>query len=318
MSATTYMEYPSSSGKGMSVGSTLTAEQLLKRTAAAAASKSHDKKQPPKLNKKIKEKLKDDIHHNLRFDKGYGWVPDLPDKRDHVFQVTKPYLLQNLPISVDLQDKCPPVYDQGQLGSCTANAIGAAIEFDLKKQGLEDFMPSRLFIYYNERDMEGTTLSDSGAMIRDGIKSVNELGVCKEDMWPYDISQFTDKPPSNCYDEAQDNLVLSYKRMPRDIHQMRGCLAQGFPFVIGFTVYSYFESQEMAQNGILNIPNPDQEQVLGGHAVLVVGYNDETKKFKVRNSWSDKWGQNGYFEMPYEYLLDPDLSDDFWVVQIVK
>lgn len=294
--------------------STLTAEQLLKKVGKNS-NKPHSSSTN---NSKHHHKKNRSIDKNIGNKKSYGWVPDLPDKRDHKFQVSKPTILLNLPSKVDLTDKCPSVYDQGALGSCTANAIAGAIEFDIKKQKLDDFMPSRLFIYYNERDIEGTTLSDSGAMIRDGIKSVNKQGVCHEDMWPYDISQFTDKPPSNCYDEALDNIVLSYQRMERDIHQMRGCLAEGYPFVIGFTVYSYFESPEMAQNGILNIPDPDEEQVLGGHAVLVVGYNDETKRFKVRNSWSDKWGQNGYFEMPYEYLLDENLSDDFWCIKVVK
>ena len=126
----------------------------------------------------------------------FGWVPDLPDARDFLYSAPEDVLVA-LPKKVDLSAKMPPVYDQGQLGSCTANAIGAAFEFEQMKQQQKDFMPSRLFIYYNERAIEGTIDSDSGAMIRDGIKSVAKIGVCPEDTWPYDIARFTEKPPTS-------------------------------------------------------------------------------------------------------------------------
>src|SRR5450432_2708498 len=114
----------------------------------------------------------------------YGWAPDFPDQRDHVYGAPLAKL-GPLPAKADLTKLCPPVYDQGQIGSCTANAIAAALEFDRDKQKLADFMPSRLFIYYNERAMEKTTGSDAGAQIRDGIKSVGKQGVCPETEWPY-------------------------------------------------------------------------------------------------------------------------------------
>ena len=121
--------------------------------------------------------------------KRFGWTPDLPDARDYMYSAPEA-VLTKLPTKVDLRgSKMPKVYDQGELGSCTANAIGAAFEFGQIKQGQKDFMPSRLFIYYNERAMEGTIDTDSGAMIRDGMKSVAKLGVCTEDTWPYDIPQ---------------------------------------------------------------------------------------------------------------------------------
>src|SRR6202171_5535853 len=125
----------------------------------------------------------------------YGWAPDLPDHRDHLYSAPQP-VLAKLPPKKNLQSGCPPVYDQGQLGSCTANAIGGAIQFTQMQEKLATiFMPSRLFIYYNERVIEGTVASDSGAQIRDGIKSVNQQGDCSEDLWPYDISKFADQPP---------------------------------------------------------------------------------------------------------------------------
>jgi C1A family cysteine protease len=247
----------------------------------------------------------------------YGWVPDLPDQRDHIFSVPTP-VLGTLPPSVDLRAQCPPtVYDQGRLGSCTANAIGAAFEFDLLKQGLSDFMPSRLFIYYNERVILGTVDSDSGAMIRDGIKSVHKQGVCTEDDWKYDIERFTEKPPASCYESALGNQALAYQRIPQSLNQLRGCLAHGFPFVFGFTVYESFESAEVARTGDAPLPAAG-EAVLGGHAVLAVGYDDATTRFTVRNSWGPDWGNGGYFTLPYAYLTDRGLASDFWTISQVE
>jgi C1A family cysteine protease len=248
----------------------------------------------------------------------YGWVPDLPDARDHLYATPSRYL-SSLPVQVDLRPQCPPtVYDQGQLGSCTANAIAAAFEFDLLKQGAADFMPSRLFIYYNERAIEGTVNSDSGAMIRDGIKTVNKQGVCTEDLWKYDISVFAQKPPEQCYTEALQHQVTSYQRVPRLLNQMKGCLASGYPFVFGFSVYESFESEQVAKTGVVPMPSTATEQLLGGHAVLAVGYDDAEQRFLVRNSWGDRWGMGGYFTMPYAYLTDRSLASDFWAINQVE
>jgi C1A family cysteine protease len=247
----------------------------------------------------------------------YGWIPDLPDARDHLYAAPPRYLTQ-LPPSVDLRAGCPKeIYDQGNLGSCTANAIAAAFEFALLKQQLTDFMPSRLFIYYNERVKEGTVSSDSGAMIRDGIKSVNKQGVCPESEWPYDVSKFADKPSDQCYTDALKHQVTSYQRVPQLVNQMKGCLAHGFPFVFGFTVYESFESDEVAKTGEVPMPVTG-EQVLGGHAVLAVGYDNAQQRFLVRNSWGDGWAQGGYFTMPYAYLVDHSLSQDFWAIMEVE
>ena len=246
----------------------------------------------------------------------YGWQPDLPDHRDFSYAAPGP-VLRKLPSKADLRGKCPPVYDQGRLGSCTANAIGAAFQYELLKQKAPDFMPSRLFIYYNERAMEGSVGSDSGAQIRDGIKSVNQLGVCSEKLLPYDIGTFTDKPPKKCFSEALKHQVLSYQRVVRDLKQMKGCLADGYPFVLGFSVYDSFEGPVVARTGKLNIPKQN-EAAVGGHAVLAVGYNDSRKRFIIRNSWGSKWGLKGYFTMPYEYLEDENLSDDFWTIRLVE
>ena len=246
----------------------------------------------------------------------FGWVPDLPDARDFMYSAPENVLVA-LPKKLNLTSKMPAVYDQGQLGSCTANAIGAAFEYEQLKQKQKDFMPSRLFIYYNERAIEGTVDSDSGAMIRDGIKSVAKLGVCPEDTWPYDIAHFTEKPPKKAYTEATKHQVLVYRRVIANLHQMQGCLASGYPFVFGFTVYESFMTPEVAATGEVPLP-PRSEQVLGGHAVLAVGYDDATQRFIVRNSWGKGWGNKGYCTMPYGYLTDPSLARDFWAVYTVE
>jgi C1A family cysteine protease len=261
---------------------------------------------------------------------GFGWVPDLPDARDHLF-ATRPATTGALPASVDLRPQCPTqVYDQGRIGSCTANAIAGAFEFDLLNEQLTDFMPSRLFIYYNERSIEGSIGTDSGAMIRDGMKSVAKLGVCLEDEWKYDDTapaqdggpwpqgaRAGQKPTDQCYTDAMANTAVSYQRVVRSLSQFKGCLAEGHPFVFGFTVYESFESDEVAHTGVVPMPSADEE-VLGGHAVLAVGYDDASQRFLVRNSWGPGWGMGGYFTMPYGYLTERNLSSDFWTIRTVS
>ncbi|HTS91965.1 MAG TPA: C1 family peptidase [Stellaceae bacterium] len=249
--------------------------------------------------------------------KRYGWIPDLPDARDHLYAAPAP-VLRTLPTKVDLRPGCPPVYDQGQLGSCTANAIGAALQFDRMKQSLApNFVPSRLFIYYNERAMEGTISTDSGAQIRDGIKCVTKQGACPELDWPYDITKFAVAPPKQDYLEALGNRAVSYSRLVQNLNLLKGCLASGYPFVFGFSVYESFESQAVAQTGMVPMPSPS-EQSIGGHAVMAVGYDDSSNRFIVRNSWAATWGIGGYFMMPYAYVTDSNLADDLWTIRLVS
>lgn len=243
----------------------------------------------------------------------YGWIPDLPDQRDHMFAAA-PEIMLALPPTTDLRPDCPPVYDQGQLGACTANAIAGAMEYDQRKQKLKEFVPSRLFIYYNERVIEGTVASDSGAMLRDGIKSVADKGACTETEWPYAVQHFTDSPSQPAYAAALANRAIAYQRVSQLLPQLKGCLAGGYPFVFGFTVYDSFESDVVAASGEVPMPAPG-EKIVGGHAVVAVGYDDGTQRFLVRNSWGSGWGQNGYFTMPYAYLADGTLADDFWVIR---
>lgn len=242
----------------------------------------------------------------------YGWLPDIPDNRDFRYGAVRK-LPKKLPAKVDLRRGCSPVEDQKDLGSCTANALAGALEFLMKKDKVPFADMSRLFIYYNERAIEHSIRTDSGAMLRDGIKTLAKQGACTEKNWPYDIAKFAAKPPKRCYTEALNYQILSYARL-NTLEEMRACLADGFPFVFGFSVYECFESAKVAKDGILSMPAAG-ESLLGGHAVLAVGYDDTAKRLIVRNSWGTDWGKKGYFTMPYGYVTDRDLSDDFWTIR---
>jgi C1A family cysteine protease len=246
----------------------------------------------------------------------YGWLPDLPDQRDLMYSAPM-MIMKKLPPAADLRAKCPPVYNQGQLGSCTANALSGAFEFDRKKQKLQDFMPSRLFLYYNERVINKTVNSDSGAFIRDGIKTLNANGICPEKEWPYVADKFADKPPKKCYDDALKSTIKSYQKLNNtNLTQLQSCISEGYPFVFGFTVYESFESAEVAKTGMLPMPK-SKEKTVGGHAVMAVGYDDSKQCFIIRNSWGAGWGLKGYFYMPYGYITSSHLCDDFWTIRIV-
>ena len=247
----------------------------------------------------------------------YGWVKDEKDPRDIPFLDTISAIPTNLPTSVDLRPKMPLVYNQGNLGSCTANAIAAAVDF---ARGHEDeffIYPSRLLIYYDEREIEGTTGFDAGGQIRDGIKSVHTIGTVPEGQWPYDISKFTVKPPKEVYKNAIKFQTLDYSRiLDTDINQVRAALATGLPFAFGFNVYASFETPKVAATGLMPRPLPG-EQLLGGHAVCAVGYDDLTQLITVRNSWGADWGDKGYFYMPYDFMLS-DQTSDFWQIKTTK
>jgi C1A family cysteine protease len=246
----------------------------------------------------------------------YGWRHDAPDFRDHLYSDHAPAAL-GLPSSVDLRTQCPPVYDQGELGSCTANAIGFAYEFDLKKQSKPNFMPSRLFIYYGERLMENTVDQDAGAEIRDGMKVISTTGVAEERFWPYVITKFAKKPTKPAYQNATLHKAIQYLSVAQTEEEIKTCLSEGFPVVFGFTVYAPFEDEAVASTGMLPMPLPTDELV-GGHAVAIVGYDDSKKCFLVRNSWGVEWGIGGYFWMPYAYATDANLASDFWTVRTIS
>ncbi|CAE7660430.1 unnamed protein product, partial [Symbiodinium necroappetens] len=264
----------------------------------------------------------------------FGWIPDMPDHRDKHLTFSSVEAPSSIKKKSDgakeIVDLRPenggfPIFDQGHLGSCTANALAAAFHFTLHKMEVEndkdfaDFTPSRLFIYYNERLVEGSVNQDAGAMIRDGIKTMSKVGVCPESVWKYDDGPdfFKQQPDSRSYEIAQKCKVIGYARVAQDLSQMKMCIKSGYPFVFGFAVLSSFQTAEVASTGRMVMPQPTDQQ-LGGHAVCAVGYDDFQQCFIVRNSWGEGWGDKGYFYMPYEYICNPALAMDLWAINWVE
>jgi C1A family cysteine protease len=257
----------------------------------------------------------------------YNLKRDKPDHRDRLMAMPP---VSELPPALSLRAMMPPVYDQGELGSCTANAIAAALDAihamdhpassanGETTQGMSQcgfFGPSRLFIYYFERDAEGTVAEDAGGMLRDGIKVINRRGACRETTWPYDISQFKNMPPETAIVEAKDYKAIQYERVPVSTLMIKSMIALNLPVVCGIQIYESFESDAVVATGFVPMPNTLTEQCLGGHAVVIVGYDDSTRRFTLRNSWGAAWGDAGYFTLPYEYIQNPGFTSDAWAIQ---
>jgi len=250
----------------------------------------------------------------------FGLIPDHFDPRDQLFEAAPQFFIGAIPPSIDLRELCSPVRDQGQLGACTGFAITAMREFwELKCQSPTPMVVlSPLFVYYQERLLENTINQDAGAMIRDGMKVLTKIGVCPEVDMPYDITKFTQAPLAQAVADAAQFLITSYKRVTT-LNGLKHALAGGTPAVLGIRVYASFESQAVAQTGVVPMPGPN-EQLLGGHAVLCVGYKDDSTvdgggSLIVKNSWSDGWGDKGYFYLPYAYV-QPKLMTDIWTATV--
>jgi len=223
------------------------------------------------------------------------------------------------PASVDLRSKFPPCYDQGQLGSCTANAMVGAYQY-LKPS----FMGSRLFLYYNERVIENDVKYDNGAYIHDGIQSLEKTGLCPETDWPYIISKFATKPSTKCYTDAVLHKVVKAYSVTQTVAAMKALLVSGTPFIVGITVYSSFESYAVSINGLVPYPTSNDSSI-GGHCIVCIGFSDTVQcpgappgSWLMRNSWGTGWGLNGYFWLPYQYLTDVNLSSDNWYLQSIS
>lgn len=256
--------------------------------------------------------------------RGFGWIRDRPDPSDRKLAAPSFISAASRPIAKDLSAQFAMPYDQGQVGSCTANAIAAAVQYARKVHNKpEDFVPSRLFIYYYERLMEGQLYTDSGAQIRDGIKAVVQYGVPKEESWAYeDIPgdpttrvfpsgcRAITQPTASVVAEAAKYRTISYAPLKQDAVSLETCIASGYPFVFGFTVFDNLTNSVTR----LRKPGPSDQITPYGHAVLATGYNQNTRTFKIRNSWGPTCHSGGYFEMDYDYLLDTGLAADFWVV----
>lgn len=243
----------------------------------------------------------------------FGTHPDVPDLRDDEYKPSR--LHRAVPLSVNLVPRCPPVFDQGTvLNSCSAQAIAAAVWFLERKRARRTPAPSRLFLYYNERAREGLTGTNAPVSLRDGYKALARQGICEEAMWPYVNDRFAVKPPAICYRAALEHRAIRYARLRRELGAFRRCLAEGYPFTLGISVYASFVSHAVARLGLVPLPR-HRERHLGGHAMLVVGYDDRAHQFTVRNSAGARWGRRGYCLIPYAYLLDEQLAWDFWTVR---
>ena len=239
------------------------------------------------------------------------WVPDKLDSRDYKYTVTQ----RASPNLVDLRPYCSPIENQGSLGSCTGQAIAGAIELLNKRNGKPTDV-SRLFIYYYERLILGTVNYDSGAYIRDGIKATNKYGASLESLWPHNIRKFRQEPVNEAKNDALNRKVTRYERVA-DFNGCIDALTNGYPVVIGFYVYESFMSATVARTGKMPYPNTKREKLLGGHAVLLVGYDKTKKVFIVRNSWGTTWGDKGYFYMPFD-VIKPNMSSDYWIIKDVN
>lgn len=259
--------------------------------------------------------------------KNFGWTPDLPDQRDVLFGVEHPQDVAPA-VRVTLRDRMPPdIFNQGALGSCTANALIAALMF---MKGESCPMLSRLDLYYKERVLEDSVDEDAGAEIRDGMKALAKWGVCQEKLWPYKIRQFRTAPSAEADADEPNYKIKKYMRL-RTTQEMMKCLSMGRPFTIGMTIYENFDDPITVNKGIMRMPTVDQ-RVLGGHAICVIGYDSDFTKsdtfkrsglqtsqvsplmFEARNSYGPDWGDGGHFWVPGEYLDNRDLSDDCWAM----
>ena len=275
------------------------------------------KSQIDKYLKKLMPNNLYDIHaasspkHAHAQNRAYGWHQSTRATPHPRYAMPAEHAAVHLPASVDLTPECPAVYDQGQLGSCTANALGALFQFLLNKQGRPSFVPSRLMIYWGERASEGTKDQDAGANGDDGMTFLQTKGVCPETTWPYDPTKFAVIPPPIAWSEAAQHKIADPVTIDNtNLDEIRSCLANGYPIAFGFVAYPDLESEKVATTGHLPMPTTG-EQPIGGHEVLMVGYDDATKLFKVRNSWGPGWGLDGYFLMPYAYATNPKLAGDF-------
>jgi len=246
----------------------------------------------------------------------YNLIRDEKDIRD--FRFNKKVIMKNkkdLPIKYSLSP-LPLILDQGDLGSCTANAASNGLLYLLDKNDKPEFQPSRLFIYWFTRFIQNSVSYDSGASLRNTMKSIGKYGACNENIWEYDISKYKIKPSNQAVtDGAKHKKGFQYLSVGQDTSSIKNAISQGYPIVCGILVYSSFESDEVTKTGNVPMPDTTTEDLLGGHAILMVSYDDTTKKFGFMNSWGTSWGNKGFFTLPYDYIFNYNLAFDFWTIR---
>ena len=257
----------------------------------------------------------------------YGWKKDSSDSRDFKYSLEKLLPIKTVYLNPDNGYKLPAVWDQGQLGSCTAFAWAFAVMFDIMNKRIQKlpesvYTPSQLFIYYWERAIEGTISQDSGAQVRDGAKALNRYGVCNESLYPYDPNKFDTTPSGTAIADGLNYKAISYTSLDNtNKQQLVDALQNGYPIVFGFTVYDSFESDAVATSSVVPYPNLATESILGGHCMAIVGYHEgigDDDTFICRNSWGKDWGHGGYCRIPTRYLMDTNLASDFWILKTVE
>jgi C1A family cysteine protease len=249
--------------------------------------------------------------------RGMGWIPDLPDPRDLRYSLAQAVPLPSkLPAIVDLRRPhvFPPIWDQGQIGSCTGQGTARMLSYIEACEGNGAEVLSRLMLYYDARIVEHSTGSDSGAQIRDVIKQVAKRGVSLETLWPYDETKVLHAPGTEAVEEGlHRSKGFEYSRLD-SLADMLHCLASGYPFVFGATLFESFRMVSAANHAVVPMP-AFYERMLGGHCMCAVGYSQKTKTILVANSWGESWGDAGYCRFPFAYLGDGDLASDFWTVR---
>lgn len=243
-----------------------------------------------------------------------GAKKDKHDGRDWLYSARLPgEQLVTLPASTDLSKwPQPPIYDQGNIGSCVDNALAACLGFDEAKSGNGVELMSRLFMYWLAR--HGLPF-DEGSTLRDALDGVYRKGVCLENLWPYDTAKWAQMAPPAAWGEAWHRIGSMHYYRLTTLNDMKTCLAQNYPFIFGIAVYESFEFPGPNRTGMIPMPNKRSEILLGGHALAAMGYDDARQAFLFRNSWGTGWGLAGWAWIPYAYLLDPDLGWDFWTAR---
>lgn len=244
-------------------------------------------------------------------EKPLGYVPDVVDNRDYIYNPT----LSISPTPIFLISKLPPILDQGKLGSCVSNAVANSLRYIYSRLKKNNNNWSRLFNYYYTRVIENTVNIDNGCQIRNAFKVCNKTGSCYETVWPYTISKFKIQPSITAVNAAKKNIITKYNRVDQTRSAIQACLFSSNTVVVGFSCFTSLFSTYTTTTGNITYPIA-RERYLGGHCVLLVGYDDTTEKYTFMNSWGTKWGKKGFGTIPYSYLENPSLAGDFWTLTL--
>lgn len=207
--------------------------------------------------------------------------------------------------SVSLKEYFTKIKDQGQIGACTVFAISSIYEYILKRNSEEEADLSESFVYYNVRHLEGKELEDTGSSFQDVIASIGEQGICTESLHPYTRS-LSDTPSDEAYLDGETRRITKAMNVNVALNDIKSAIQEGYPVAISLKIFDSFK----ANLGFVRRPSDEEIESgdFGYHAMVVVGYSDDTKFFLVRNSWGEHFGDKGYCYIPYSYISDPELN----------